>query len=241
MPGFLQKLVPQGIKDYLKKTSGVPDMFFSLERLSSLGFAPRNILDVGAFEGMWTANCLKIFPDANYLMVEAMRQKETKLQKMSAGRANLKYEIALLGAREGMEVEFTELETASSVLEEVVTRHDRQKRTTNSLNTILERLTIPSVDLIKLDVQGYELEVLKGFDRFLPSTQAILTEVSLLDIHKGTPLVRDVVNFMYDYGFVMYDICSVETRRPLDNALWQTDLLFLKEDSRFRKDKRYNA
>jgi hypothetical protein len=92
---------------------------------------------------------------------------------------------------------------------------------------------------MKLDVQGYELEVLKGGDKILPNTEAVILEVSLLDIHKNVPLLRDVVNFMYDYGFVAYDICSVSARRPLDRALWQTDLLFVKENSKFRQNKSY--
>jgi hypothetical protein len=109
------------------------------------------------------------------------------------------------------------------------------------LNEVIERQAIQKVDFLKLDVQGYELEVLKGFDRYLSETDVILSEVSLLDIHKGVPLIKDVLDFMHGCGFVVYDICSVSTRRPLDHALWQTDLMFVKEDSAFRKDKRYAA
>ena len=237
---IVNKLLTGKAKEYLKRKVGVPDMFVSLERLRSLGFNPGQIVDVGAFEGEWTAATSLIFPNAKILMVEAMPQKEPALKPLKSN-SNIDYEIAVLGATDGKDVFFTELETASSVLEENAATHNRIKRQTSSLNSILTKRNIAKVDLIKLDVQGYELEVLAGFDKYMDTTDAILTEASLLDIHKGVPLVRDMINYMGDKGFVLYDICSVSTRRPLDNALWQTDLLFVKENSVFRQDKRYNA
>ena len=236
---IINKLLTEKAKEYLKKKVGVPDIFFSLERLKHLGFNPNQIIDVGAYEGEWTKVVSQLFPEANILMCEAMPSKEEKLKPLINSRIN--YEIGVLGAEDGKEVYFTELETASSVLEEEATTHKRVARKTSSLNTVLAKRNIAKVDLIKLDVQGYELEVLSGFEKYISSTDVILTEASLLDIHKGVPLVRDVINFMGDKGFVLYDICSVSTRRPLDNALWQTDLLFVKHNSRFRQDKRYNA
>lgn len=238
---LISYLVPAAIKNYIQRKSGVPNMFFSLERLKALGFKPQQIIDVGAYEGEWTKNCLNIFAEASYIMFEAMPQKEPKLKQISNANSNVDFEIALLAEGDDKELYFTELETASSVLEEVVNKQNRKKRKSKSLNSALKHKGVSKVDLIKLDVQGYEVEVLKGFTDYLPTTDIIICEVSLLDIHKGVPLIRDVINFMYDYDFVVYDICSVSTRRPLDNALWQTDLLFVKESSDFRSDKRYNG
>lgn len=237
--GIINKLLTAKAKEYLKRKVGMPDMFVSLERLRNLGFSPKQIVDVGAFEGEWTAATSHIFPDAKILMVEAMPKKEEKL-KLLKTNPNINYEIAVLGAQDGQDVYFAEIETASSVLEEIEATHSRVKRQTTSLNSVLSQKNIPKVDLIKLDVQGYELEVLAGFDKYIANTEVILTEASLLEIHKGVPLVRDVINYMGDRNFVLYDICSVSTRRPLDNGLWQTDLLFVKEDSVFRADKRYS-
>lgn len=238
---FINRLVPGSAKNYIRRKSGVPDMFFSLERLKALDFKPQQIIDVGAYEGEWTKKCMHIFPDASYIMFEAMQQKQPKLQQLSKVNSNVAFEIALLAEADDKELFFTELETASSVLEEVVNKQNRKKRKSKSLNSALKHKGVSKVDLIKLDVQGYEVEVLKGFTDYLSTTDVIISEVSLLDIHKEVPLIRDVINFMYDYNFVVYDICSVSTRRPLDNALWQTDLLFVKESSDFRSDKRYNG
>jgi len=239
MASLINRLIPTTAKELLKRKSGVPDIFFSIERLKEAGFAPTEIVDVGAYEGEWTKRCSCIYPEARFLMIEAMQAKSPVLQTLCAAEKKMRFEIGVLGAESGKEVFFSEIETASSVLEEVVTRHDRTRRKTVALDEIIEKNNIDKVDFLKLDVQGYELEVLKGFRRHIENTEVILSEVSLLDIHKGVPLVRDVLNFMYEFSFVAFDICSVNIRRPLDGALWQTDLLFVKENSRFRSNKAY--
>jgi FkbM family methyltransferase len=241
MKSIINKLVSSSFKESLKRKAGVPDIFFSIDRLKKIGFNPKQIIDVGAYEGEWTKRCSKIFPEARFLMVEAMTGKKEKLEKLASVNKRVTVAINLLGAKTGDEVYFSELETASSVLEENGSMHQRTKRTTTRLSDLAKEHHIGKVDFIKLDVQGYELEVLKGFATCLPGTDVILSEVSLLDVHKNVPLMKEVLDFMYQYNFVVYDICSVSTRRPLDNALWQTDLLFVKEDSVFRRDKRYES
>lgn len=63
-------------------------------------------------------------------------------------------------------------------------------------------------------------------------------EVSLIDIHQKVPLLHDVVAFMYEYDFVAFDICSL-TRRSLNQALWQIDILLVKSDFFLRKNKKW--
>ncbi len=241
MKNIINRFMPAAFKESLKRNAGVPDIYFSLERLREIGFRPHQIIDVGAYEGEWTKRSSKIFPEAKFLMVEAMDKKEEKLKTFANENKNITVSINLLGAKTGEQVYFSELETASSVLEETSSKHLRHSRTIKSLQDVAKENNIRKVDLLKLDVQGYELEVLKGFVEYLPETEVILSEVSLLDIHKNVPLIKDVLDFMDGFDFVVYDICSVSTRRPLDNALWQTDLLFVKKDSVFRRDKRYES
>ena len=93
-------------------------------------------------------------------------------------------------------------------------------------------------DLLKLDVQGFELQVLKGGEASLGGIRAILTEVSLLDLHEDVPLLHELTGWLGGRGFVAYDICGM-TRRPLDQALWQADLIFVRKDDPLRRDKGY--
>ena len=227
------------LKEKIKKRAGVPNIFTSLERLKKNGFEPFHILDIGAFEGEWSRLTSKIFPNSSILMFEALAKKKKNLDTLCSINSKLSYSINVLGSTTGI-IQFSEIETASSVLEEKVVSQTRSLREMTTLNEELPKRNIQKVDLIKLDVQGYEMEILKGFSNYLPNTDVVLAEVSLLDLHKGVPLIREFLNFMYEYDFVVYDICSTDLKRPLDDALWQTDLMFVKENSVFRQDKRWN-
>jgi len=52
------------------------------------------------------------------------------------------------------------------------------------------------------------------------------------------PLVHDVIIFMKEQGFVLYDICPL-IKRPYDKALYQSDFLFIKEKSTLRTSIRW--
>jgi len=66
----------------------------------------------------------------------------------------------------------------------------------------------------------------------------ILAEVNLLDIHEGVPLLHEMTSWLSQRGFVAYDICGL-TRRPLDDALWQVDMIFVRQDDALRADKTF--
>lgn len=108
--------------------------------------------------------------------------------------------------------------------------------------TTLDKLTANTVfarpNFIKLDVQGYELEVLRGGERALASAEAVLMEVNLLGILDGVPLFHQATQFMSERGFQVYDICTL-FRRPYDGALWQLDVIFVRSSSPMVASKRW--
>ena len=93
-------------------------------------------------------------------------------------------------------------------------------------------------DLLKLDVQGFELQVLKGCEASLGGIRAILTEISLLDLHADVPLLHELTGWLGERGFVAYDICGM-TRRRSTRRCWQADVIFVRKDDPLRRDKRY--
>ncbi|WP_291721737.1 FkbM family methyltransferase [Bernardetia sp.] len=238
---ILTRLLPTSLKEKLREKLDVPDMFRSISKLKNLGFDPKMTVDIGAYKGEWTKEMQTIFPNSKFLMVEPMSEKATLLEKM-ANQSNGKiyFEQALLAAEANKEVIFHQSETASSVLTEHEENDEFEKvsKLTTTLALLLEKRNIGKIDFLKIDTQGYELEILKGATEYLKNTDVVLLEVSLLDIHQNVPLVHEVCNFMYQYGFVTYDICSF-TRRPLDKALWQSDFIFVKENSSFRANKNW--
>jgi hypothetical protein len=85
-------------------------------------------------------------------------------------------------------------------------------------------------DLIKADVQGFELEVLAGAGACLEKAQLLLLEVSYRRIYRNLPLAHEVIAFAGRAGFRIYDICTY-AGRPSDGELTQSDLLFAREGS----------
>jgi FkbM family methyltransferase len=233
----IRKLIPNTFIDYLRTRLGVPSQQDSLAHLKYLGFDPKYCLDIGAYNGYWTEDFKKIFPQCSVLMIEGQLEKEPVLAAVKTRFTDVGYEISLLGAKEEL-VSFNIYETASSVLtEHNVTNAKVEQRKLQPLDSVTEkRLFKP--DFIKIDTQGFELEILKGGDKTLASAQFVLLEVSFLDIYVNCPLAADVISYMNNKGFVIYDICTL-MKRPLDKTLYQADFLFVRSGSDFRKDKRW--
>ena len=202
--------------------------------LKDWGLCPQNVVDVGAYHGEWARTFRSVFPETDVLMVEGQTGKIPQLKQACrelAGRID--FEIALLGANDGEKVKFTEMETGSSVLEEnSLFWRSYSERELTTLDTLLSRReNNRKIDFLKLDVQGYEIHVLKGAESALKRTEFVLLEASLIPVNTGCPLILEVLSFMADRGFLLLDFCS-QIRRA-DKALWQTDLLFISKSSRF--------
>ncbi|NEU06773.1 FkbM family methyltransferase [Flavihumibacter sp. R14] len=236
---ILKTLVPPALKSKIKNSLGVPSQEKSFRKLKQLGFEVQVVLDIGAYEGNWAKDFKKIYPSANILMIEGQTTKEKFLVDLSRKISGLDYKIALLGAYE-QPVDFNVYETASSILKEHhSTEAIVEQRTLSCLDKLLENTNYSKPDLIKIDTQGYELEILKGGEKILSGAKAVLLEVSLIDIYQEVPLVADVIEFMRNRNFVLFDICSF-IYRPLDQVLYQSDFLFVKKELFLRENKNWS-
>jgi hypothetical protein len=95
----------------------------------------------------------------------------------------------------------------------------------------MEDSTIQQPDMIKADVQGFEIEVLKGAEKCLENTELLLLEVSYRRIYQNGPLAHEVISYVGSKGFRILDICTC-IKRPFDGELIQSDILFAKDGSR---------
>ncbi|HSX26191.1 MAG TPA: FkbM family methyltransferase [Chlamydiales bacterium] len=62
---------------------------------------------------------------------------------------------------------------------------------------------IPKVDLLWLDMQGYELPALKAGTNLLKTVSVILTEVEFIEAYEGQPLYKEVKSWLESQGFVL--------------------------------------
>lgn len=126
-------------------------------------------------------------------------------------------------------------------LEDYFKEVHRDSVVTTRLDDIAE---LSSVDFLKLDVQGAELDVLHGGIRTLEDTMLIFTEVEFVELYQGQPLFGDVAAFLRENGFMFHAIVGGAYRafkpmvihndpnQGLKQMLWG-DVLFFRDPRSF--------
>jgi FkbM family methyltransferase len=207
----------------------------ALRQLAGLGFRPGTIVDVGV--AYHTVELYEEFPKSSILLIEPLVEFEPSLRKICA-QYKAQYVLAAAGAASGtatFNVHADQLD-GSSLLKEVegaaVDGVPRQVPVV-TIDQVCAEKGAKAPYLLKVDVQGAELQVLAGAERTLRETEVVILETTLFGTIIGGPQIFDVVVKMKEYGFVAYDIFG-SLYRPLDNALAQTDVVFVREHGPFR-------
>jgi FkbM family methyltransferase len=229
MPIF--DLIPKSWKEKLRRRAGAVTLTARLRNLKHAGFSAKTIIDAGAFQGEWARTALEIFPGASVLMIEPQPHLAPQLSGLSARTPNLRFRSALLGA-EKKKARFLLGHSNSRIVSEsyVAAAADQVRELeTETLEEIAKLEGFQACDLLKLDLQGHELEALAGAGEIFGQAEVILTEVSWLRIG-DVPLVHDVCEVFHRRGYRLYDVLGFNYR-PLDQALWQSDLIFVRRDS----------
>jgi FkbM family methyltransferase len=201
--GLLLRILPQGLQRRIGVHLGAADIRWSLMQLRRFGFIPRHIMDVGAFRGDWTRISLDIFPEATITCIEPQDAPQEELKKLAGKHSNVKVIQTLLGRSKRENVPFREIGSGSSVL---LNSGEETKRPMTTIDALIEEGYCKLPQLLKLDVQGYELEVLEGYTHDFDACKVIQCEISLLPIVQGAPHLHEVVNYLHRRGFVMFDV-----------------------------------
>jgi FkbM family methyltransferase len=204
-------------------------------RLKQLGVRPRVIVDVGANRGQFSSACVAYFPDSRVFAVEAIPAARARLEVLFAGHPNVSVVSAAVGARAERRIfHVNEFSHSSSFLP----LHANHKRAfAHAIKTepveleivaldqlIFEgRLELP--DLLKLDVQGFELEVLAGAANTLPETRWIVLETAFTQLYEGERLFAEVHEHMRSVGYEVQSPLDVLTD-PASGAMLQMDVLY---------------
>ena len=224
-------LLPPSLRAKVKWSMMIPDMEASLMNLRRLGFRPAVVLDIGAFVGKWTALCKRIWPEAHILMFEPQPAKAQQLKETISGCRDVQLMATLLGEAEEDRVQFHLMESGSSVLP---TAAHPDAPTIQLPSTTLAKATtgteFASPNLIKIDVQGYELKVLKGGLAVLRAAEVVVMEVSLFPTYEGSPVMHEMIDFMVVNGFRPFDICTLWRNTPT-RSMDQADVIFAKKSS----------
>jgi FkbM family methyltransferase len=201
-------------------------------RLRDAGFDPKYIIDIGACSGDWSRSVRQIFPKPAMLLVEARQEEEPALRSACEAIGNASFNICLLGSTKSDAVAFSLTDTGSSLFPE--RSNVAQEKTVLPMMT-LDTIAAPKAPtFIKIDVQGAELEILKGAPKTMEVCEVIQLEVALLNYNEGAPTAAEVITFMDQSGFAFFDVAGFV--RPLDKHLIQLDLLFVRKTSKLRPE-----
>jgi FkbM family methyltransferase len=230
MNRVLPATVRQGLRDMASAfipTMRHLDMWVRLQHVANLGLTPNVIFDIGAAQGKWAERASKIWPNARIVGFEPNESRLPDLEATMERIPNFSYQRCLLGATTA-EIEYVDSSDQTSLYDRAATG-PRVTAPMLTLDSLLTRNVIPPPNFIKLDVQGYELEILKGGQLALTAAQALLLEVSVYRLSPEMPVVLDVLNYVQLNGFFWYDILGL-ARRQSDDAMSQMDFLFLRRN-----------
>ena len=210
---------------------------FGFHVLQSLGFRPKGILDIGAFEGAFALTAHHFFPQSPILMLEAQPDKEARLGAIARQVPQIDYRIQLLGAEKRQDVPFYHVNAAvhssGSSLYDEQTSYPRQiiHLSMAMLDDVMAEFPGRHFDMLKIDVQGAELDVLRGGMRTLAGVEVLVAELSVLEYNKGGPLMAEAMAWLSEQGFAPFDLFPI-SRVPPVGALLQVDAIFLRRESR---------
>lgn len=210
-----------------------------LEDIKARGFSPRGIVDVGANRGNWTRMARAVFPGTPVVMIEPQDEMEHNLAGLAAEMPACYYVKAAAGREEGELIQtiWDDFDGSSFLPapdpEQLKTGRQRKTKVTTIDALLAGSYANFHPDLVKLDVQGFELEALSGGKTVFGTTEVFLVETSLFEFAPRTPITREVIAFMSGRGYELYDIIEY-LRRPYDGALGQVDLAFVKSHGIFR-------
>ncbi len=211
----------------------------ALRRILATGWHVYEVIDVGAARGEWTTECRRLLPEARYLLIDPLPENAPLLEQMVAGDGKLAYWQGAVGSVDG-HLAIRSHGDQSSVLMAA----DEEFRGAEllvelrTLDSFLDSGHVRRPNLVKLDVQGYELEVLRGATRVLQAAGAVLVELSFRRLYVDQPLAHEVIGLLADHGFRIADICTY-SQRARDGALLQADVLFVGEGVLRDSDERF--
>jgi FkbM family methyltransferase len=198
------------------------------------------VIDIGAHKGTFIDELNRYFVVKEAILVEPIAHLSKLLKEKFDGRKYAIYQNVLT-SEDDEEVEFclNEFEETSSLLQfnsgmselaNINTNLSRiEKIRTRTLDSIREETRIDHANILKIDVQGSELDVLISADRTLEITEYIWVELSFKPLYVKSAVFSEVHNFLTKKGFLLLEISP--GHRSSDGELLQADVLFVKAKS----------
>lgn len=198
-------------------------MIFNLESVKQqLNIDIKGVIHVGAFDGSELVHYRKlnlfntILFEPQQVMYNIVRHKciaDEVVYNFALGSQNFETEMFISDKEGGMANGATQ---SSSILEPnvhlaehpEVTFPDKEKIKVVRFDDFVKStdINVENYNMINIDVQGYELEALKGFGDYLKNIDIIIAEVNRDDVYKDCARIEDIDNYLSNYSMKMASV-----------------------------------
>jgi FkbM family methyltransferase len=213
-----------------RNTTAVRKSAFVAERLRLLG-NPRTVIDVGAAGG--TPVLYEAFPSATIVLVDPIIDRHREAVERIRARYR---EVVVVGHALGeapaelvLHVESSHLEKTSLLQRTELTRESAGTETAvvrvERLDDTVRSLGVEPPFGLKIDTEGYELQVLKGATALLPDVEFVISEVSVSKRFEDSYTFEQMIALMDDQGFHMTDVLDIHRPDPVGTRF--VDLVFM--------------
>lgn len=173
-----------------------------VEYLEKMEDTPKVVYDIGSCVLHWERHARRIWPNAEIFLFEANRDVK-KLYE----RTGQQYHLGVLTDMDNKAVKFYKdpMNLGGNSYYKENTVHYNETHAVheigNTLDTTVKSKNWPLPDLIKLDVQGAELDILKGAEECLNNCTNVILEAQHKDYNLGAPKIEEVIEYMSSIGF----------------------------------------
>ena len=164
----------------------------------------KNVLDIGAAAGDWSGHVKEFNPDAKFTLIEPNKLHNERLK--SLGKVHNVYLSDSVKEKVFYVCQDPFQQTGNGFYEE---RSNVPFKKTIVKTTKLDQVVEETYDLIKLDVQGAELEVIKGGMITIQKAKWLQIEIPLLEYNIGAPSMYSLLGNLKAIGFYPFDIAQI--------------------------------
>ena len=192
------------------------------------------IVDVGANRGQFALAARKVFPKAKIESFEPLEEPAKIFKKVFDHDPFVTlYPFALGRERKSSLIHITKDDDSSSMLPITKTQSDmfpgaaeREMRQVMvyPLSQLIDPACIPLASLLKIDVQGFELDVLQGCEDILHRFSNLYIECSFIELYRGQALAHEVIAWLEERNFELSSIHNLSYGK--NGLAIQADFLF---------------
>jgi len=240
---FIPPLIPR-VANFINRKISAPKVYDGAVKFHPFDALPNDIdvkwiLDIGANVGDVTINALKSYPKAQVICFEPVKETFKILEKnlkSFSNRTHL-FNLALSDKKETGEINITNFHGANSICPQArfhqeinphVREVNKEKINLVRMDDFSSKFPSQKIDIMKIDVEGHELNVLYGGENFIKNNvDVVLIEIALMrDQSLNNQSVFEIFSFFKKAGFCLVNVTDLNHVENQAIQLVQMDCVF---------------